>query len=290
MESFIIAGIAMLILLPVLYFVPLGFTSKGKVFIVVASFLTGAFGLVASWVFPLWQTGLILLFFVIAIAYLISKRGEKWLYQPEEEYEDPFLKDEVKEELPEKQIKDTYTYIASSDNVPKEEKVKNVSAKKNGPMLSLDKLIPKNEKDIALFPKSDEEIDGIELQSLQAQESGENQVLAKTEIKDQEELLVTDIDMKDEDFIQVQEVETPAPVLKESYDYMADLEKMLDIEELSLDTPSQAQPEKVEENQPKNSETLFKLEELDDLEEIIFPKTDEKKQEHSIEESNTVKQ
>ncbi len=48
MESFIIAFISLLILLPVLYFLPLGFSVKGKVFIVVGSFLTGLFGLVAS--------------------------------------------------------------------------------------------------------------------------------------------------------------------------------------------------------------------------------------------------
>lgn len=117
MESLLFAGISLLILFPILYFLPLGFTIKGKVFIVVASFVTGLVGLAASVVFPLWQTALILMLFVSTATYLINKQGKKWLYLPEVYY-DPFFVPEITPDPPVKEVvvTNSYSYIAHSDN------------------------------------------------------------------------------------------------------------------------------------------------------------------------------
>jgi hypothetical protein len=118
MESLLFAGIAIVILLPLLYFLPLGFTVKGKLFIAAASTLIGLFGLVAVKLFPLWQTALILALFVSSLAYLLQKRGLDWLYLQEEEV-DPFAVEQEPAAAPLKELKESYMYIASSDKTPK---------------------------------------------------------------------------------------------------------------------------------------------------------------------------
>ncbi|WP_147532514.1 hypothetical protein [Bacillus marasmi] len=120
MESYVFAGIALLILIPILYFLPMGFTFKGKVFVVLASLLIGVFGLISVAIFPVWQTALILLLFVSSLAYLMSKRNQEWMYVPEVDV-DPFAiaEEDEAEEIPKHDIKPSYTYIAVSEKNPK---------------------------------------------------------------------------------------------------------------------------------------------------------------------------
>lgn len=152
MESYILAGVSLLILIPILYFLPLGFTLKGKVFVVFASLLIGMFGLISAAVFPLWQTGLILLLFVSSIAYLMSKRNLAWMYLQQEEDIDPFSVDEEVEETeaesPLPDIKPSYTYIAISEKNPRSMPPGEINQGQNNDLKQdlLEKLVSRNEK------------------------------------------------------------------------------------------------------------------------------------------------
>ncbi|MBE4908158.1 hypothetical protein IMZ08_08835 [Bacillus luteolus] len=74
MENILFAFLALILLIPLLYFLPLGFKKQGKLIIVGISLLLALFGLLANTVFNLWQTSLLLLVFALAATYLIEKR------------------------------------------------------------------------------------------------------------------------------------------------------------------------------------------------------------------------
>jgi hypothetical protein len=79
----ILAVIGMIILLPILYFVPLGLAFKEKYIIAAAAFIFTFVGN-ASWgIFPIWQTGLILLLLIILFSYLFEKRTVHFLAKAE---------------------------------------------------------------------------------------------------------------------------------------------------------------------------------------------------------------
>ena len=70
----ILAVIGMIILLPILYFVPLGLASREKYIIAAAALIFTFVGNAAGVIFPIWQTGLILLLLIILFSYLFEKR------------------------------------------------------------------------------------------------------------------------------------------------------------------------------------------------------------------------
>ncbi|AGK55093.1 hypothetical protein [Bacillus sp. 1NLA3E] len=195
MESLLFAGVSLLILFPILYFLPIGFTVKGKVLLAVASFLIGLFGLVASIVFSLWQTGWILLMFVGTSSYFINKKGGKWLYLPEVN-QDPFFKEEQQPDSPAEEvvINDNYSYIASSDKKVELDKRDKKFAKKQKTLKSkdseviqhtaenqiaaaviqkpvpttlLEKLVFQNDHELSLIRKPDEDnLDDTEIEEI----------------------------------------------------------------------------------------------------------------------------
>ncbi len=225
--------------------------------------------------------------FVIAIAYLLNKRGENWLYLAEAE-DDPFSDIQEQPKVKTSEIKDTYTHIAFSDNMQKDGEAKQhvFSGKNKEYKLSLEKLVPENEMDLALFPKSDDS-DVLTIQEdtkkMNSPQQTPKEIKEIVEIKEDKPLThqtVTnqnDSDQSkpdleallDDDFIPVKEMKA-APASSEkndSYDYMADLEKMLDLEELSLDASPRVQKEKAAEDKPKQKPFMFDLEELEEIKE-----------------------
>ncbi|WP_318508184.1 hypothetical protein [Bacillus sp. T3] len=160
MQSLLFAAVSLLILLPILYFLPLGFTLKGKIFIVMASLLIGIFGLVSVAVMPVWQTGLILLVFISAIVYLSSKHNLDWLYVSEDDV-DPFELEKVAEKaLPVKEINEAYSYIASSEKIPRgnlfEESLPPIRKHDSAPIEIdfLDKLVTQSQKNLTMINRS----------------------------------------------------------------------------------------------------------------------------------------
>jgi hypothetical protein len=84
---------SMLVLLLIIYFLPLGFTVKGKLSIVLASFVLALGGLAAVLAVPLWQTALMLAALTFFTAYFMDKRMGALLF-----IEIPSFVEEVNEE------------------------------------------------------------------------------------------------------------------------------------------------------------------------------------------------
>ena len=73
MDTVVFAGISLLLLIPVIYFIPLSFTLKGKIVVIASAFVTAIIGLFGYKIYPLWLIGffgIVLLFF---ITYLFGK-------------------------------------------------------------------------------------------------------------------------------------------------------------------------------------------------------------------------
>lgn len=80
LENILFAFLALILLIPLLYFLPLGFKKQGKLIIVGISLLLALFGLLANTVFNLWQTSLLLLTFALAATYLVEKRLSTFIF------------------------------------------------------------------------------------------------------------------------------------------------------------------------------------------------------------------
>ncbi|KQL20687.1 hypothetical protein [Cytobacillus solani] len=80
MENLLLAVISLVILVPIIYFLPLGLSSKGKILVIIISFFLANLGLLAQLSFPLWQTSLILLLLVFLSSIVIDSRLRKIIY------------------------------------------------------------------------------------------------------------------------------------------------------------------------------------------------------------------
>src|SRR4051794_4734269 len=81
MQTIIWAIGSMVVLLLIISFLPLGYTFKGKFFVVVASFILSLGGLAAVSTFPLWQTALLLLALIFFVAYFMNNRMGTLLFR-----------------------------------------------------------------------------------------------------------------------------------------------------------------------------------------------------------------
>ncbi|KOP83611.1 hypothetical protein AMS60_14605 [Bacillus sp. FJAT-21945] len=80
MENLLLAVISLVILVPIIYFLPLGLSSKGKILVIIISFFLANLGLLAQLSFPLWQTSLVLLVLVFLSSIVIDSRLRKIIY------------------------------------------------------------------------------------------------------------------------------------------------------------------------------------------------------------------
>jgi hypothetical protein len=113
-ESLLFAGIAFVILVPIIYFLPLGFSLRGKVFIIAAAFLISLVGLLAAPIMPFWQTLLIEILLIGVTAYFMFKRIETILQVPAEDMEQETY--QQLEQSTFESLNDTYSHIAISEN------------------------------------------------------------------------------------------------------------------------------------------------------------------------------
>lgn len=80
MEELIVSVISLIVLVPIIYFLPLGLTNKGKGLITLVAFLMANLGILAQNTFTLWQTGLILLLLIILTVYIFDKRLNSFIF------------------------------------------------------------------------------------------------------------------------------------------------------------------------------------------------------------------
>ncbi|MDP4084547.1 MAG: hypothetical protein Q8934_08005 [Bacillota bacterium] len=80
MNTILFALGTMLIVLITIFFLPLGFTKKGKIIVVLISFFLAVLGIASTASFPLWKSVLILFALLFFIAYFLDAKGKSFLY------------------------------------------------------------------------------------------------------------------------------------------------------------------------------------------------------------------
>ncbi|TCJ02440.1 hypothetical protein [Cytobacillus praedii] len=98
MENLLLATLSLVILVPIIYFLPLGLSSKGKIVVTFVSFFLAIIGLLAQLSFPLWQTSLVLLVLVFLSSIVIDSRLRKIIY-PLSEKKNVHSHDEITQDL-----------------------------------------------------------------------------------------------------------------------------------------------------------------------------------------------
>lgn len=80
MEEFIASIVTLIILIPIVYFLPIGVTTKGKGILIVVAFIFAHIGLLSKQNYPLWQVALLLLLLSTLTVFIMDKRFGKHLY------------------------------------------------------------------------------------------------------------------------------------------------------------------------------------------------------------------
>ncbi|MED3571440.1 hypothetical protein [Cytobacillus praedii] len=98
MENLLLATLSLVILVPIIYFLPLGLSARGKILVTFVSFFLAIIGLLAQLSFPLWQTSLVLLVLVFLSSIVIDSRLRKIIY-PLSEKKNFHSHDEITQDL-----------------------------------------------------------------------------------------------------------------------------------------------------------------------------------------------
>ncbi|NRD76008.1 hypothetical protein HPT25_00610 [Bacillus sp. BRMEA1] len=109
MENFLWAFGSLVILIPIVYFLPLGISTRGKWLIMFLSFLLGILGLSAQSFLPLWELAILILILVGLVSFILDRRmggilSSSFATEEEEELpivqEDPIVADEMESTVP----------------------------------------------------------------------------------------------------------------------------------------------------------------------------------------------
>lgn len=80
MQELILSLLSLIILVPIIYFLPLGLSNKGKIIIIAASFLLANVGLLTQDILPLWLIWAILGLLVFLLTYILQNRMSDVLF------------------------------------------------------------------------------------------------------------------------------------------------------------------------------------------------------------------
>ncbi|PAE21724.1 hypothetical protein CHH80_04690 [Bacillus sp. 7504-2] len=95
MGELVVSVISLIILVPIIYFLPLGLTNKGKGLLIIIAFIFANVGILAKGNFPIWQTALILLLLTVLTVYILDKRFHHLLFlKKNEKHSEPLLYNE----------------------------------------------------------------------------------------------------------------------------------------------------------------------------------------------------
>ncbi|HYK71573.1 MAG TPA: hypothetical protein VEV44_00365, partial [Pseudoneobacillus sp.] len=157
---------------PILFFLNIGISKKGKLSIVISSLLIAISGLLAQWSYPLWQTVLILLLLITTLSYLLHTRFEKFIYMNNEDID--FVMD-----------KDNFTIYVDDEDEDEEEEEE------------------EEEKDVSTLTSLLEEkvlVAPIEEESLGQTTDQLDLILSELEIQPEEESLILETLTSEEDY------------------------------------------------------------------------------------------
>ncbi|MFD2446232.1 hypothetical protein ACFSO7_19920 [Bacillus sp. CGMCC 1.16607] len=78
---YLFAVLSIFLLLPLVMFINIGISKKGKLLIILLSFIISALGLLSLISYPLWQSAAIMLLLILVTTYLMNERYEKFLFE-----------------------------------------------------------------------------------------------------------------------------------------------------------------------------------------------------------------
>ncbi|PLR84987.1 hypothetical protein CVD25_17435 [Bacillus canaveralius] len=81
MTNFLLALVSLIILMPIIYFLPLGLSHKGKMTVILAAFLLALLGLFLNNAFELWQTALGLASMIGIFAYIGANKLQSLIFK-----------------------------------------------------------------------------------------------------------------------------------------------------------------------------------------------------------------
>lgn len=188
---------SVLFVMLIVYFLPLGFTKKGKVILVFTSFLLTLGGLAATDSFSFLQTVLMLFVLILFVTYLMDQRLGKWLYVinddslAKQEDEDFFMNSEMEASVSRESI-----YQSKGEQQLKPINLLKVDEKKPQTELHQDR-----ESDFLTVVTEDDDISFLLNRSISMEkeqsETIEEPIHEVDYLSEIEELLIEDIDESD---------------------------------------------------------------------------------------------
>lgn len=83
MKSILVAFISLIILVPLLFFLPLGLSLQGKIIMISAAFLLAVVGIFSSEVVPIWLVGILLLVLIVFVSIILETRLKRVIFAQE---------------------------------------------------------------------------------------------------------------------------------------------------------------------------------------------------------------
>lgn len=122
MEELIVSIISLIILVPIIYFLPLGLTHKGKGLLILIAFVFANLGLMVKSSLPAWQAGGIILLLIVLTVYILDRKFSKLLYANgkavEEDEEEEIRVENALVELEEKLLVEDNPVGHEEDSLP----------------------------------------------------------------------------------------------------------------------------------------------------------------------------
>ena len=83
MESYLLVLASLVLLIPIVMYLPIGITSKGKMIIIFGAIVVSSIGVYVNMTFSLWQTAGMLLLLIVAMTYLMGEKFEGLIFDQE---------------------------------------------------------------------------------------------------------------------------------------------------------------------------------------------------------------
>lgn len=268
MEELIVSVLSLIVLVPILYFLPIGLTNKGKGLVIIVAFMFANLGILAKSSFTLWQTGLIILLLTTVTVYLLDKKFNKFIFSTG-------MDEEKYVELPSENV-DELEFVTENSglvsNVTTEE-ITNASLAMN---------VEENQDVVVTNTTPSMMEDSFEIEELsfsldkpeQNKNEGPEEIITETNPPSTEDMneieLDEEISFLESRDISVEDTEVSSEEEETfSEGYMSEIEQLLagDLMEDELVSEEDQTSEMLEENNTEK-ETSLSMSELGDIEEI----------------------
>lgn len=197
MSLYILALLSLVIVVPVMYLLPLGLSNRGKFITIGLALCVSAIGILSRELFPIWQSILIMLLFLIIASYFLMKNWSKVLFELSEEVAESVIEN-VQETI---EVKDSK---ATTNSVIEEEDIITYVSNINSEEILI------NEENVTL----DKTVDSLDVEL-------DLDVIEKLELTEQEEAIYPSVEEQE-----ILDKELDDEAVEKSY--LAEIEKMLD--------------------------------------------------------------